>query len=162
MSDQVLKLIPEDKDFLPDKSSAEKARELLEDFFPDGEQTEVEFSESVRFIDSGENLERIACSLCNKTTEINPFQENDAGTAWWYGTDEALSGAPDLNMLNVKMPCCGHSSPVQDIDFCGAAGFSKFELCIWNPYAENGISEEQVSELENLLGCKLKQIWAHY
>jgi len=162
MSDQVLKLIPEDKNFLPDSEAAEKASALLEDFFPDGEQAEIEFSDSVKFIDGGENLERIICSFCNKTTEINSFQENDVGTAWWYEVDEILSGNPDLNTLEVKMPCCSQLSKIQDIDFSGAAGFSKFELCIWNPYSDNGISEEQLSELENLLGCKLRQIWAHY
>lgn len=162
MSDQVLKLIPEDKNFLPDKDMAEKARVVLEDYFPDGEQAEIEFSDTVKFIDGGENLERITCPLCNKTTEINPFQENDIGAAWWYELDETLSGNPDLNALQVKMPCCGQLSEIQDIDFSGAAGFSKFELCIWNPYSENGISEEQLSDLEKFLGCKLKQIWAQY
>jgi len=162
MSDQVLKLIPEDKDFLPDQGSAEKARELLENFFPDGEQAEVEFSESLKFIDGGSNLEKITCSMCNETTDINPFQENDLGTTWWYELDDVLASSPDLNTLSIKMPCCGASSPVQKVDFCGAAGFSKFELCIWNPYANNGISEAQVSKIESLLGCKIKQIWAHY
>ena len=162
MSDQVLKLIPEDKNFLPDREPAEKARTLLEDFFPDGEQAEIAFSDSVKFIDGGENLERITCALCNKTTEINPFQENDVGAAWWYALDATLSGMPDLNSLEVKMPCCGQLNKVQDIDFAGAAGFSKFELCIWNPHSANGISEAQVSELQKLLNCKLKQIWAHY
>ena len=95
MSDQVLKLIPEDKNFLPDKDMAEKARVVLEDYFPDGEQAEIEFSDTVKFIDGGENLERITCPLCNKTTEINPFQENDIGAAWWYELDETLSGNPD-------------------------------------------------------------------
>ena len=162
MSDQVLKLIPEDKDYLPDREAAETARTLLEDFFPDGEQAETEFSDSLKFIDGGASLEQVSCPLCKKTTEINPLQENDVGTEWWYELDKTLSDSPDLNALSVRMPCCGNSASIQDVDFSGAAGFSKFELCIWNPYAENGISEEQVSELENLLGCKLKQIWAHY
>ena len=162
MAAQVLKLIPEDKNYLPDRASAEKARALLEDFFPDGEQAEIAFSDSVKFIDGGENLERITCALCKKTIEINPFEENDVGTAWWYALDETLSGMPDLNSLDVKMPCCGQMNKIQDIDFAGAAGFSKFELWIWNPNSAIGISEEQVSKLEKLLGCKLKQIWAHY
>lgn len=162
MSDQVLKLIPEDKDYLPDREAAEKARSLLESFFPDGEQAETEFSDSLRLIDGGSSLERVTCPLCNETTEINPYQENDAGTEWWYGLDKTLSDSPDLTALRVKMPCCQQAASVLEIDFSGAAGFSKFELCIWNPYAENGISEEQVSELEALLGCKLKKIWAHY
>lgn len=102
MSDQVLKLIPADKNFLPDKEAAEKARALLEDFFPDGEQADIEFSASIRFIDGGQSLERITCPLCNKSTEINPFQKNDVGTAWWYELDETLSGNPDLNALQVK------------------------------------------------------------
>ena len=162
MSDQVLKLIPEDKDYLPSREAAESARVLLEEFFPDGEQAEAEFSESLKFIDGGASLERIRCPLCDKTTEINPFQENDVGTAWWYELDKTLSASPDLNALQVAMPCCKQSASIQYVDFSGAAGFSKFELCIWNPYAEKGISEEQVSKLEHLLGCKLKQIWAHY
>lgn len=33
MSDQVLKLVPKDKYFVPEINSAEKARELLEGFF---------------------------------------------------------------------------------------------------------------------------------
>ncbi len=34
MSDQVLKLIPNDKNYLPDREAAEKARIMLEEFFP--------------------------------------------------------------------------------------------------------------------------------
>ncbi|ENM0969188.1 hypothetical protein AB6R08_004469 [Vibrio parahaemolyticus] len=162
MSDQVLKLVPKDKYFVPEINSAEKARELLEVFFPDGEQAEVEFSDSVKFIDSGSNLEKITCSLCCKSMEINPFQENDIGAEWWYELDETLSSSPDLQTLNVKMPCCGKYAAIQSVDFCGSASFSMFELCIWNPYSDDGISKVQLSELEGILGCELKQIWACY
>lgn len=160
MSDDVLKLIPEDQDFVPNREAAEHVRTLLEAFFPDGEQAEIEISDTLQFRDGGASLEKVVCPLCRKTTEINPFQENDVGSAWWYTLDETLADSPDLNTLEVAMPCCGATSPIQDIDFSGAAGFSKFELCIWNPCAD--ISEGQVSELEDLLGCRLKRIWAHY
>jgi hypothetical protein len=162
MSDDVLKLIPEAREFLPPREAAEKARILLEDFFPDGEQAEVEFSETLQFRDGGQNIEKVRCPSCQKTTDIDPFRVNDIGTAWWYEFDDALSGATDLRKLSVKMPCCGKAASVQDIDFGNAADFSRFELCIWNPSAENGISAEQVAIIEELLGCKLKQIWAHY
>ena len=162
MSDEVLKLIPEDKDFLPSIESAERARRFLEDCFPDGEQAEIELSETVQFIDSGENLERIKCPICSESTEINPFQENDAGTNWWYALDESLSLSPDLNSLNIIMPCCGKQALLQSVDFMGFAGFSKFELCIWNPYANSNTLNEQVSQVEDLLNCKLKIIWAKY
>ena len=162
MSDEVLKLIPKDKDYLPSFELAERARLFIEDCFPDGEQAEIELSETVKFIDSGGNLERIKCPICNETTEINPFQENDAGTSWWYALDEILSASPDLDSLKVKMPCCGKSDLLQSVDFMGFAGFSKFELCIWNPYADSNTLKEQVSQVEALLNCKLKLIWAKY
>ena len=156
MSDRVLKLIPEDKEFLPDENAAEEARELLEDFFPDGEQAELAFSDYVMFIDGGENQESVACSKCGENIDVS---ESD----WWFNLSDMLSSATtDTNLLDTEMPCCLKPSLIQEIGFGDAAGFSKFELCIWNPYPELGVSKNQLGMLESKLGCKLKQIWAHY
>ena len=162
MSDQVLKLIPADKNFIPYRDAAEKARVLMESFFPDGEQAEVAFSEVVKFIDGGQNLERIKCPVCNMVTEMDPFKENDAGMTWWYELNDTLATHPDTDDLSIRMPCCHEQVLLQSIDFYGAVGFSKFELCIWNPNTGSGVNASQLEILENLLGCRLQQIWAHY
>jgi len=159
MSEEVLKLIPEDKSYIPDEGQAEKARVLLEDFFPDGEQAEIQFSEHLMFIDGGENTVKVGCSICATESDLN----DEVNTEWWCKLD-AQTSPEDANIeaIEVAMPCCNKSTSIQNIDYFGSVGFAKFELCIWNPYADDGISDQQIKQLETLLGCKLKQVWAHY
>ena len=40
--------------------------------------------------------------------------------------------------------------------------FAKFELCIWNPGSVDGVNQEQIRKLENLLDCELVQFIAGY
>jgi hypothetical protein len=159
MSEEVLKLIPEDKNYIPDEGKAEEARVLLEDFFPDGEQAEIKYSDQLMFIDGGENTVKIGCPLCNSVNDLS----EDTNAEWWNKLDtQTSSDDANIETFEVEMPCCNKPTLIQKINYFGSAGFAKFELCIWNPYADDGISEQQIKQLESLLGCKLIEIWAHY
>ena len=124
MSDHVLKLTPKDKNYLPDRDAAEKARLMLEGFFPYGEQAEISFSENLRFIDAGAYTEKFKCPLCTATTDIDPLSDNPIRD-WWWQLSEKLSEDLDINNFSVKMPCCENLAPILNIDFFNGGVFCK-------------------------------------
>ncbi|MGI9235560.1 MAG: hypothetical protein ACR2RD_18155 [Woeseiaceae bacterium] len=161
MSDDVLKIIPSDCQFVPDAGTHTKAVQLLESMLPDGEMCEVESFDNVEFIDAGSNLEAILCPACGDRFELDPFTEGDAGMTWWYKVQDSMMGIT-VEDLQTTMPCCNASIPFTTLSFDWAAGFARFELSIWNPNISRTLNEEELTKLERTLGCELRQVRAHY
>jgi hypothetical protein len=166
MSD-VLKLIPEEREFVPVASSHDAAIRKLEEFAPEGEEVEVKLYPHLEFIDQGECLEAILCPSCKHKLILNFFSEDDPVRVWWeqVNLDADLTNGEDVFELNqdavCRMPCCQQEVKFIDLQFEEPAGFAKFELSIWEPEIDS-LSDEQLRELEKILGCRLKLIWAHY
>jgi hypothetical protein len=55
MSDNLLRLIPTDEQYVPNDSAQEQARRLLASYVPQAEAVYAEVSDDVRFIDPGAN-----------------------------------------------------------------------------------------------------------
>ena len=161
MSDDVLRIIPRDITFVPTPEGQAKAVEKLEEILPDGEMCNTEVYEDVTFIDCGGNLERISCPACGKDIEIDYFEENDPGTNWWYEVTDKLQTAK-AQSLETKLPCCNAVVPFTQIKFDWPAGFSMFELSIYNPNIDRNLNDAELSQLETVLGCSLSQVRAHY
>jgi hypothetical protein len=49
-----------------------------------------------------------------------------------------------------------------DIEFDWPAGFARFELNVMNPNVKDNLTKTQLLQLEEILGCPLKQVRAHY
>ena len=62
--------------------------------------------------------------------------------------------------LNVVMPCCDAGLSLNDLKYVTTAGFARFSLEIHNP--EGDIQDDQLQKLEEILGSRLRKIWAHY
>jgi hypothetical protein len=79
--------------------------------------------------------------------------------AWWQ---KAMSAAYQTHFsdLSVHLPCCNATSSLNDLLYDSPAGFARFELIVRNP---NGrVEDAQLEQLEMVLGCTLREIWAHY
>jgi hypothetical protein len=50
--------------------------------------------------------------------------------------------------------------PFTSLEFDWPCGFTHFELSIWNQNVNN-LAVKQLSKLEDVLGCKLRQIRTH-
>jgi hypothetical protein len=176
MSDSILKLIPEERGFVPEVSTHQQAIKRLGEFFTDHEEVSVCIHPHLEFVDQGENLEAIICPSCATRLELNYFVDDDPVRIWWdqVNLDADVHHGEDVFELNpdaiCRMPCCQDVVKFIDLQFDWPGGFAEFELQIDNPQVENPIvnpqedtlSPEQLRELENLLGCRLRVIWARY
>jgi hypothetical protein len=156
MSDHVLKIIPTDRRHVPARETHAPALELLLELVP-GEMPEVKESEKLMYIDAGEALERIVCPRCRSA--LDRYQEP---IAEWYAQIDAELAQKDVESLNVVTPCCNTNVPFEELEF-EDGGIARFELVIWNPdLQEYQVPATAMGELEKVLGCSLKQVWAHY
>jgi hypothetical protein len=64
MSDNWIRLIPEDPQFVPDKGRQRHARDRFAEIAAEADEIEIKVSEKVEFFDCGANLERICCPSC--------------------------------------------------------------------------------------------------
>ena len=154
MSDNVLKLIPKDCNFIPDLSLHDSAADLLHQLLPNGEMWQAETYDTIQFIDQGTNFNDIICPCCHKKSNLD-----DLDDLW----NDICSETSSINSeLKIEMPCCSNEIKVTDLAFDWPAGFARFELSIWNPETTRPLCPQILKKLEEHLGCELKEIWAHY
>ena len=151
MSDNYLKLIPSDPQWVPDPLAAEKARRLLEKIVPKSDEVTLDVRDHVGFVDQGSNFESVGCPSCGANLEVD----------WWQ---RELERAMEANCVDLSTtpPCCGRGTSLNDLRYVWPAGFAKFSLEAMNPNRSGDLDPVELRQLEDLLGCKLRQIWAHY
>ena len=167
MSDSMFKLIPVEREFVPPAEKHQAAIRRLEEFAPEGEEVEVRVHPHLEFIDQGENLEAVLCPSCGKRLQLDHLSEADPICEWWdqASIEADVHRGEDVFELNpdatCQMPCCQARVKFIDLEFDWPAGFSKFELTVSNPNLET-LTQRQIQELEQVVGCQLKLIRAYY
>lgn len=149
MSENVLKLIPASPEHVPKDVVLQRARDLLVAFFPGANEIRLIVTEEVRFVDQGQNWERVLCPICG--TELD--------SEWWQQAMDAAYQRGFTDLL-VNLPCCGAVSSLNDLQYEWPAGFARFVLEARSPGGD--IDDKQLKILEKALGCKLRKIWARY
>jgi hypothetical protein len=168
VSDTWLKLIPTDPEYVPDKLAQEKARNALALLLPNAEEVNGEATTGVKFIDQGENFDKVLCPIC----------ETELSMKWWEGAMNKACGAntrkrldavfeetweeggPTFSNLITKVPCCGAELSLNDLNYVWPAGFALFSLEAL--YPDRDLEDWELTWLERLVGCKLRKIWALY
>jgi hypothetical protein len=148
MSSTILKIIPANPAYVPDKIQQDKAKVFLAELYKD---KEIEFyiADLIEFVDQGENFENVSCNLCGQEIKIE---------YWQNAMDEAYEKQfTDLDFITL---CCHKKTSLNDLTYNMTAGFAKFVMTISD--AENEIDEKDINNLEQILGMRLKIIWAHY
>jgi len=109
-----------------------------------------ETTDEVRFVDQGGNFERILCPFCNHELNVED---------WWHS---AMNKAYEskFRSLEVQTPCCRRQTSLNDLRYEWPAGFARFDLSARNPQVRS-LPDHVQSELEQILKCSLRQIWAH-
>jgi hypothetical protein len=63
---------------------------------------------------------------------------------------------------SITTPCCGCKTELNTLQYDGPAGFARCIVRVVNLDMENGLlPPDKLSVLEEILGCKLRQIGAH-
>ena len=159
MSDNYLRLIPTDAHFVPTECAVRSAVAFLRPSVPAADNLEVETYARPIFVDQGTNLEAIRCPRCGTTSSLHgPDGQNVQH--WWNAITDSID-EHTVTELVVTMPCCTAEVPFANLSFEWPAGIASFEISILNP-GVSGLDERLVAKLEHMLGCKLRQIWAHY
>jgi hypothetical protein len=92
---------------------------------------------------------------------VPPADRHANAFEWWYDLGERMEQDPaETNVTSI--PCCSASVRLVDLEFDWPAGFARFELSIRNPNVVENLSTSTLAELEAILGCKLRQVRAHY
>jgi hypothetical protein len=148
MSDNWLKYIPTDPEFIPTASAAANAERLLASFVPLADKVRSEFPGSVRFFDPGANWSGVECSACGADAQ-----------SWW---NDAMDRAAQTHFrdLRIVTRCCGASLSLNELRYPWAAGFASFALKAMNPNIKT-LPADQLKQLAAILGCSLREIAVH-
>ena len=147
MSDYIIKIIPTD----PYYHIEGQKKSQIADYFKTriiADNIEIKTYDSPAFIDCGSNLEKIICPICGETIEFD----------WWSAAMDAAWNNRFME-LSVKLPCCGESSTLNDLQYHLPCGFSCTELSILNPLTEPDY--ECLSYIQELLGTPVRCVQAH-
>jgi hypothetical protein len=150
MSDNYLRLIPTDPQYVPSSEAAEVARQRLARLVPDADEVTTVVTDHAEFVDAGINFERVDCPNCGRELD----QE------WWTERmDEAAGG--HFSALQVTTPCCSWQVSLNDLTYVWPVGFARFVLEALNPNVKD-LPEGALADLGTALGTPLRQIWVHY
>jgi len=166
MSDSVTRIIPQDPKFVPTPAAERLALSLLRAYLPDDQVTARRF-DTIQFVDTGENFERVVCPYCRK--EILPAD-------WYAWLDRAVVAvsppgagaryAAGFADLTGRTPCCDRLSDLNSLAYEWPAGFARFMLEAMNPHIGEFIGgflpDEVCASVANALGCPVRQICAYY
>ena len=148
MSTSALKIISTDPSYIPLKTQLDNAKKFLSKIYK-AEKTEYITTETIEFVDQGENFVSVSCNLCGR--EINM-------ESWQVEMDKAYK--KQFSDLVFITPCCHKKTSLNDLHYKSPAGFAKFFISIMDP--QNGLTEMEIKQLQDVLGTKLRIVWARY
>src|ERR1043166_3178744 len=149
MSDNWIKVIPDDPYVVPHINRQQRALAHFKKLFPDAYEVRTDVFETIQFFGCGpENLVRIGCPSCDK----------DIPVTWWLACIEK-DDVGGYQLEEYSMPCCREKFTLDDLDYEGAQAFGRFVLEVWNPGID--LRDEDLKELENILGTELRVVYVH-
>jgi hypothetical protein len=148
MSHTVLKIIPTNPSYVPDKFQQGKAKTFLTKLYMN-DQIEFATSDTIEFVDQGENFDSVSCNICGQNIESEDWQN-------------AMNGAYEKQFtdLTFMTSCCNKTTSLNDLKYKLPAGFGKFTIEVSDPRTE--LDENDLKDLQDILSTTLRIIWAHY
>lgn len=146
MSDVWIHIIPESPDYVPDEDAVRRAIELLRQFTPRAETITADTSPRRRFIDCGENFERVLCPSCGHYVAIDEWAD-------WMDREQKA----DFPLAPHALPCCAAERSLADLIYDWPQGFARFSLGTRNPDITE-LSDHQLAQLGATLGCRVQSV----
>ncbi len=155
MASDILSLIPTDPGYVPSDDARLRARELLATLLPQAQEVRVVVTDDIRFVDQGQNWQRITCPVCGAVwcDDVRPC-------GWWQRAMDA-AWATCFTDLRVVMPCCGAASSLNDLCYDWPTGFARFRLVAREPNIKS-LSTAAIAALEGAVGHRLRVVRARY
>lgn len=152
MSDHFIRIIPVDARFVPTKEAQEAAVSAVKAAAPGAADVSSESGPQIAFRDCGGNFECVRCPGCPK----------EIPTETWAGWMDA-DYAPDVGfrLEPFTLPCCGGSATLDELSYHWPQGFSRYELRAMNMDVGPELPAGLLTNLEELLGCRLRLVRQH-
>ncbi|WP_344510091.1 hypothetical protein [Dactylosporangium maewongense] len=156
MSDTYIRLIPTDRDWQPDRSTAASVAAhvaaLLSGPGDAVERVEDRFYDRVTLIDAGMYTTRITCPRCGGEISME-----------WLGDVVNSNGGLSFDHLDVTVPCCRAAVQLDSLHYENPIGFARFEISAMNPTrSADELDAGELGQVSDLLGHPVAQIIAHY
>lgn len=149
MSDNYIMLIPTGPQYVPETEAIERARRRLAAFLPEAQDITAKVTEHVEFISAEGNSESISCPACGAALDWG----------WWRQVMDAAYERRFADLI-VRVPCCEAETSLNDLRYHFSQGFARFVLSARYPQIPR-LSEQQIGELSEIVGCQLRQVWVH-
>ncbi len=148
MPDTILKIIPTDPAHSCNEETQQEIISLLSKFYSP-QQIELINTDSIEFVDPGQNFESVSCHLCGQLLKIEDWQSL-MGYAF-----EANFGS-----LNFTTSCCNKEVSLNDLNYNWPAGFARLIISVTD--AQTELKGNKLLELKSLLQCDIRVIWTKY
>lgn len=152
MSDHHVVVIPSEPNLIPAPEQITALKTLLWQWMPDAEEIIEDVSDSIQFRDCGENFEYVACPACEQHLTIEQ---------WHLLMDQDYDLQHGFQLKPCSMPCCSATTTVNRLVYAFQQGFSRFMLTAVNARQNGFITEQQKSDLQQILGCEPVIIYRH-
>jgi hypothetical protein len=156
-----LSLIPEEPSYVPAAEAQSRALDVLHAFLrkkafhlldKSDVEIEVEVSDDIQFVDQGVSFESVSCPACGTEVEFESWKK------WMDRSYES-----NFSDRSITMRCCGCQTDLNALRYDWPAGFARYVIRAVNPDIDNGVlPADKLSVLEDILGCKLRQIRTHW
>jgi hypothetical protein len=148
MSDTWVRLVPKNKEYIPNSLDQAKAIAHFWQAISDCEGVESESFNTLQFFDAGASGNAY-CPNCGEALD------NDDWNTWLEEDEDVTQG---FKFEMKTLPCCGQAYTLGDLEYDLEQGFGRFclEALVTAPLTIN-----QVTELEEILGCPLRVIYQH-
>jgi len=151
VSDNWINLVPIDRDFIPEVEKQSLAKQHFASIAPEADEIEITVLDYAKLFDCGGNLKTVTCPTCQGS--IDPFD-------WEDWADECDSEDAGFKFIKFKMPCCGASHSLDELQYDWPQAFGRFAIEALNPDIGQ-LTPEQIQQFEQILGCKLHVIYQH-
>lgn len=146
MSDTIRSFIPCEPFFRPTAEQCEAIQAAMP------RHMRLVLADCVQFADAGANFESVSCPFC------------DADLMGWWGSamDAAYTKATRHFQLDIKTPCCGRATSLNDLRYNFPQGF--YSAMLTAAPNEGALGDEDTirQKLHTITGVPWRMIVAHY
>ena len=153
MSDRYLCLFPSDPQYVPEAGAQQAGLALFQSFLPetDAENFKMDVFDTVQVVHPIQNLYQISCPVCRAQVDED----------WWYKTlNDLYDVRAGFARLLIRMPCCGATCSLNDLKYQEPVGFARYYVEVL--YPDRDLTEDELEQLEQALGCHLRKTWKRY
>ena len=150
MSDDYVHIIPADPGYIPDTAARQAAVSYLRSIAPQACEVTCSVYDHLRFVHCGGNFEKISCPSCGAEIDTGLWHD-------WMDLDYCGQG---FRLVQHPMPCCDAHHTLHDLAYDWPQGFARCDVRATNPQIGK-LSDEQIGQIEAILGCPVRVIYEH-